>query len=254
MVWCETARATAGREAARSRRRLRPRGVVRGQPRRGAARLARAGRRACDRCGAERRAGRCRAGAVRTGAGGAALSGAAAGAGVDGAARRGAAALCPAAGQDPGAPDRSRADGRRDHRRGHRGGRAGRRRDAGAQPRRRRRARRRRGEVAGGRGRRGGHPAGPLHGAIGVTREHRLHHPTRRLWSWHDKTGGELHWSRAAAGRPRSVRNGISGRPGRGRAWRRTGRPHSSSPWSWRSGVDAWAPTSRPAAAGRGPW
>src|SRR3954454_13064159 len=34
-----------------------------------------------------------------------------------------------------------------------------------------------------------------VHGAIGFTQEHRLHHLTRRLWSWRDEAGGELHWS-----------------------------------------------------------
>jgi acyl-CoA dehydrogenase len=35
-----------------------------------------------------------------------------------------------------------------------------------------------------------------VHGAIGFTQEHRLHHLTRRLWSWRDEAGGELVWSR----------------------------------------------------------
>jgi acyl-CoA dehydrogenase len=33
-----------------------------------------------------------------------------------------------------------------------------------------------------------------LHGAIGFTREHRLGALTRRLWSWRDEHGNELHW------------------------------------------------------------
>jgi acyl-CoA dehydrogenase len=35
-----------------------------------------------------------------------------------------------------------------------------------------------------------------VHGAIGFTQEHRLHHLTRRLWSWRDEAGSELAWSR----------------------------------------------------------
>ncbi|UOY01825.1 acyl-CoA dehydrogenase family protein [Blastococcus sp. PRF04-17] len=35
-----------------------------------------------------------------------------------------------------------------------------------------------------------------FHGAIGFTQEHKLHHLTRRLWSWRDEAGSELHWSR----------------------------------------------------------
>ncbi|RBY80560.1 acyl-CoA dehydrogenase [Geodermatophilus sp. TF02-6] len=35
-----------------------------------------------------------------------------------------------------------------------------------------------------------------VHGAIGFTQEHRLHHLTRRLWSWRDEAGSELTWSR----------------------------------------------------------
>lgn len=34
-----------------------------------------------------------------------------------------------------------------------------------------------------------------LHGAMGVTREHALHHFTRRLWSWRDEYGSEAYWS-----------------------------------------------------------
>ncbi|MGY1665969.1 acyl-CoA dehydrogenase family protein [Geodermatophilus sp. SYSU D00696] len=36
-----------------------------------------------------------------------------------------------------------------------------------------------------------------VHGAIGFTQEHRLHHLTRRCWSWRDEAGTELAWSRA---------------------------------------------------------
>ncbi len=35
-----------------------------------------------------------------------------------------------------------------------------------------------------------------VHGAIGFTQEHRLHHLTRRCWSWRDEAGTELTWSR----------------------------------------------------------
>ncbi len=34
-----------------------------------------------------------------------------------------------------------------------------------------------------------------LHGAIGVTHEHQLHHFTSRLWSWRDEYGGERAWA-----------------------------------------------------------
>jgi acyl-CoA dehydrogenase len=34
-----------------------------------------------------------------------------------------------------------------------------------------------------------------VHGAIGFTHEHRLHHLTRRLWSWRDELGVESEWS-----------------------------------------------------------
>jgi acyl-CoA dehydrogenase len=35
-----------------------------------------------------------------------------------------------------------------------------------------------------------------VHGAIGFTQEFKLHHLTRRLWSWRDEAGSELAWSR----------------------------------------------------------
>jgi acyl-CoA dehydrogenase len=38
-----------------------------------------------------------------------------------------------------------------------------------------------------------------VHGAIGFTQEHKLHHLTRRLWSWRDEAGSDLVWSRALA-------------------------------------------------------
>lgn len=40
-----------------------------------------------------------------------------------------------------------------------------------------------------------------LHGAIGFTQEHRLHHLTRRLWSWRDEAGGERHWAHVLGAR-----------------------------------------------------
>jgi len=35
-----------------------------------------------------------------------------------------------------------------------------------------------------------------VHGAIGFTQEYRLHHLTRRCWSWRDEAGSELTWAR----------------------------------------------------------
>ncbi len=35
-----------------------------------------------------------------------------------------------------------------------------------------------------------------VHGAMGFTYEHRLHHLTRRLWSWRDEYGSDVIWSR----------------------------------------------------------
>ncbi|WP_116452938.1 acyl-CoA dehydrogenase family protein [Blastococcus litoris] len=35
-----------------------------------------------------------------------------------------------------------------------------------------------------------------VHGAIGFTQEHKLHHLTRRLWAWRDEAGSELVWAR----------------------------------------------------------
>jgi alkylation response protein AidB-like acyl-CoA dehydrogenase len=34
-----------------------------------------------------------------------------------------------------------------------------------------------------------------VHGAIGFTQEHRLHHYTRRLWAWRDAFGREAEWA-----------------------------------------------------------
>ena len=47
-----------------------------------------------------------------------------------------------------------------------------------------------------------------VHGAIGFTQEHKLHHLTRRLWSWRDEAGSELVWSRVLGGRPARRRSG----------------------------------------------
>ena len=33
-----------------------------------------------------------------------------------------------------------------------------------------------------------------VHGAMGFTHEHQLHHFTRRLWAWRDELGNERHW------------------------------------------------------------
>ena len=33
-----------------------------------------------------------------------------------------------------------------------------------------------------------------IHGAMGFTHEHRLHHYTRRVWAWRDEWGNEFHW------------------------------------------------------------
>ena len=33
-----------------------------------------------------------------------------------------------------------------------------------------------------------------VHGAMGFTYEHQLHHFTRRLWAWRDECGNEAHW------------------------------------------------------------
>ena len=52
-------------------------------------------------------------------------------------------------------------------------------------------AKARAGEAAGG----GAAIAHQLHGAMGFTYEHGLHHATRRLWSWRDEFGNESYWS-----------------------------------------------------------
>jgi acyl-CoA dehydrogenase len=41
----------------------------------------------------------------------------------------------------------------------------------------------------------GAEMAHQIHGAIGYTREHRLHLLTRRLWSWRDEYGSEAVWA-----------------------------------------------------------
>src|SRR5205085_10230657 len=35
-----------------------------------------------------------------------------------------------------------------------------------------------------------------VHGAIGMTREYRLHHFSRRLWAWRSEYGDGQYWSR----------------------------------------------------------
>jgi alkylation response protein AidB-like acyl-CoA dehydrogenase len=35
-----------------------------------------------------------------------------------------------------------------------------------------------------------------VHGAMGFTYEHQLHHLTRRLWAWRDEYGAEPVWQR----------------------------------------------------------
>ena len=38
-----------------------------------------------------------------------------------------------------------------------------------------------------------------LHGAIGMTHEHQLHHVSRRLWAWREDYGNESYWARILA-------------------------------------------------------
>ncbi len=33
-----------------------------------------------------------------------------------------------------------------------------------------------------------------IHGAMGFTHEHRLHHFSRRAWAWRDEYGNEFYW------------------------------------------------------------
>jgi len=51
-------------------------------------------------------------------------------------------------------------------------------------------AKSRSGEAAG----KGAEIAHQVHGAMGFTREHNLHHLTRRLWAWRDEFGNETYW------------------------------------------------------------
>jgi alkylation response protein AidB-like acyl-CoA dehydrogenase len=51
-------------------------------------------------------------------------------------------------------------------------------------------AKARAGDAAG----RGAEIAHQVHGAMGFTHEHRLHHRTRRLWAWRDEHGHEAEW------------------------------------------------------------
>jgi acyl-CoA dehydrogenase len=50
-----------------------------------------------------------------------------------------------------------------------------------------------------------------VHGAMGFTYEHSLHHATRRLWAWRDEFGNESHWS--------VLLGGIAARQGPGEFW-----------------------------------
>ena len=34
-----------------------------------------------------------------------------------------------------------------------------------------------------------------VHGAMGFTYEHTLHHATRRLWAWREEFGNETYWA-----------------------------------------------------------
>jgi alkylation response protein AidB-like acyl-CoA dehydrogenase len=52
------------------------------------------------------------------------------------------------------------------------------------------------GEAAG----RGAEIAHQVHGAIGFTDEHVLHHFTLRLWSWRDEFGTEEEWASVLGG------------------------------------------------------
>lgn len=47
------------------------------------------------------------------------------------------------------------------------------------------------------------------HGAMGLTEEYRLHHFTRRLWTWRDEFGSEYEWQRYLG--ERAVRAGGAG-------------------------------------------
>jgi alkylation response protein AidB-like acyl-CoA dehydrogenase len=47
-----------------------------------------------------------------------------------------------------------------------------------------------------------------VHGAIGVTDEHALHHSTLRLWAWREEFGNEAEWATALGG---AVQKGGAG-------------------------------------------
>ena len=44
-----------------------------------------------------------------------------------------------------------------------------------------------------------------VHGAMGFTHEHQLHHYTRRLWAWRDEFGNEAYWQRVLGRRLAAV-------------------------------------------------
>jgi acyl-CoA dehydrogenase len=39
-----------------------------------------------------------------------------------------------------------------------------------------------------------------IHGAMGFTHEHQLHHFTRRVWAWREEFGNEVFWRRRLGG------------------------------------------------------
>jgi alkylation response protein AidB-like acyl-CoA dehydrogenase len=43
----------------------------------------------------------------------------------------------------------------------------------------------------------GGMIAHQVHGAVGITDRHALHHATLRLWAWREEYGNEAHWAQA---------------------------------------------------------
>ena len=45
-----------------------------------------------------------------------------------------------------------------------------------------------------------------VHGAMGFTYEHSLHHATRRLWAWREEFGNEAHWADPARPHGRGAR------------------------------------------------
>ena len=62
-----------------------------------------------------------------------------------------------------------------------------------------------------------------VHGAMGVTREHPLHHATRRLWAWRDEWAPSRHW----AGR---LVRALGDEPGDDPLWKSTGTDMDDEP------------------------